>query len=103
MVEQTHLANAAKLNQEYQTIDRAIHVLDDGGRILAMMIGRVPGEEHHGPPGPPLPDGGIIVRTETLEYPPQMVAGIKQQLTARQTAIREELRKMGVTGLAAAH
>jgi len=98
MVDQTQLVNAAALNQEYINIAQGMYALDHGAKIEAMLIGRPTSADTERPP-PDLtrPLTGTMVRTETIMYPPQMLEGIKQQLTARQNAIREELRKIGVT------
>jgi hypothetical protein len=98
MVDQTQLVAAAALNQEYINIAQAMYSLDHGARIDAMIVGRPPTPDvEHPPPDLTRPLSGTLVHTEMIMYPPQMLDGIKQQLSARQNAIREELRKMGVT------
>lgn len=89
MVDQRQLGHAALRNEEYQSINQALHMIDEGAKIVAMMIGTPNPTETRQPTG-------LMVRTDHMTYPQPMVAGITQQLMARRDAIREELRGMGV-------
>lgn len=83
------------LNNEKQTIQRALEAFAQGGRIVAMSVGQVSTEDD---PRPPMMMG-VAVPTAYIEYPAQMVDAIKQSFHDRLWAIGEELGKLGITGM----
>lgn len=107
MVELADVSQAMALKSELQSISVALDNFDKGGRIVAMSIAPPlpqPAEPPEGaPPVPPppalLPPVGVTVSTVDIDYPPQMVASIKQALTQRRDAIAKQLAGMGVTGV----
>lgn len=95
MVDRTNLEQVNMLYTEARTIEAALQGFDNGGRIVEMSVS----------PGP-LPEGddvirgrpsGIPVSTVHIDYPPQMVQGIREQLQARKAAIDAQLSALGLT------
>jgi hypothetical protein len=115
MVDVADLARISALYEERNTLKQAIQTFDGGGIILSMTVGspmpppippEPPPEPPTGPPTEPLPPPPpppvflpmVMINTQNMTYPPQMVAGIKQQLQARLTEIATELESLGITG-----
>lgn len=94
MVDRNNLQQVNMLYAEASMIESALQGFDNGGRIVEMSVS----------PGP-LPEGadvimrpsGIPVSTVHIDYPPQMVDAIRQQLAARHDAIESELRALGLS------
>lgn len=84
MVAQSDISRATALNQELTNIRTALHSFDREGRIVRMTV--------VAPTVPP-----VLLDTTAMDYPSQMVAAIRAALSARETAINQELAKMGVT------
>lgn len=90
------ISTANDLLSEKRSIEQAMDVLNNGGRIVSMTVMVVGTSSNPLPPvGAPM---GAIVPTSHISYPPQMVDAIKSALTARETAIDDELSKLGITG-----
>lgn len=82
-------ANAAM--QEKASLTAALDALSKGGRIVAMVI-EVP------PPSADIPGPGasVMVSTQGVDYPAQMVSTIQATFTARRDALAKQLSDMGV-------
>jgi antitoxin component HigA of HigAB toxin-antitoxin module len=92
MVEQSDLGTINRLNDEYQSIDQMIFLLDHGGRISFFQAESDDAEATNG-----IANAGV--RSDYIEYPPQMVTAIKTALQQRQREIARDLADMGVTGI----
>ena len=88
MVDVTDITAANSLMNEDQQITAALNNLNNGGRITSMTI--------DGPPD----EANVMATVPTgyIQYPPQMVAGIKAALEGRQHEIDQQLADMGFTG-----
>ena len=82
MVDSNNLPMINALFDEYQNIANAIVILDHDGKIMRMTVA-----------GP----GVATVDTSYMDYPQQMVTGIKQYFAQRQEQIRDELEEAGLT------
>lgn len=91
MVDRGNLQQVTELYGEMNSLNEAITRLDGGGRIAMMMIAAPEDTEASGIFTP--------VSTRQMTYPPQMIDGIKQQLTQRLHAIEDELANLGLTGV----
>lgn len=91
MVDRGNLQYVNDLYAEMNVIQEGMKRLDAGGRIVMMLISAPDDSE----------GGGVLaqVPTRTIAYPPQMVEGIKQQLTQRLHEIEDELANLGLTGV----
>jgi hypothetical protein len=86
MVDVANLERARMLSLEITNIEAAIRQLEDGEKILSLVVGP--------------PTGAVSIPTGYMQFPPQMVEAIKTYAHGRLDAISEELVKMGVTGAA---
>jgi len=102
MVDRSNLQQVNMLYGEAAAIDMALRGFDNGGRIVQMSVspGPLP-EPSDEDPFARMRVSGMPVSTVEIEYPPQMVEGIKQQLQTRKAAIDRELTELGLTGIAA--
>lgn len=89
-----NIPQVSGLWQNYMATKAALDGFDHGGRIVMMQV-------TSGPPAPPdhPPTPAAWVPTVDIDYPPQMVDGIKAVLKARCDEIIKKLTDMGVTGL----
>lgn len=94
MVDVADFTQINNLMAESQSIGAALDALTAGGRIIRMLVEREPRT-------PDMPDDyqipWVMVLTQGMDYPPQMVTSIKNALTARQGDIAKALADMGVT------
>ena len=95
MVDRSDLATAQQLYDEYRQIVQAVINFDSGGRIVMMAV------RWDDPDDPDNPTLSRIatVPTQYMNYPPQMVEGIKQFFQQREREIARQLSDIGVTGL----
>lgn len=84
------------LMSEHQRIVSGLDNLGKGGRIVAMQIAMA-ARPPELPEQAPMPT--VVVSTDQMEYPPQMVEAIKAALAVRRDAIAAQLTEMGVTGV----
>lgn len=91
MVAIADVARAMALTNEVENLSRAISNLNSNGRIISMRIG----------PDPANPDNDVpvTIRTVGWEYPPEMVAAIRDKCQARRDELDKELEGLGVTGV----
>jgi hypothetical protein len=96
MVDMDGLTNAAVLKREVQNINTALGMLDNNeGHIVAVVVAPL-GEDVSGEGIFP---GSVLLRTDKIEFQAVWVNGLKNQLRTTAAAVRDELRKMGVTGV----
>lgn len=98
MVDHTNLRQVNLLYGELNSLDAVEKAFDNGGVIVSMEISPGPLPEST-PENPQPPPFGIRVQTSGIEYPPQMIDGIKAQLSNRRHHIEEELQSLGLTGV----
>lgn len=92
-----NIQKAQHLSLEKAAIQEATMIFDQGGSIVSMGLAPKPMDMPGGMSMPRMPT--VNVPTEYIEYPPQMVDAIKSAFTARLTAIDNELKQIGVTGV----
>ena len=93
MVDRADISKVNELYSESNQITLALDMFAEGGVISAMTI------------SPPLPKpeeptiirSPVAISTVGIEYPPQMVEAIKQELAKRQHEIEDELKQLGVS------
>jgi hypothetical protein len=85
MVDRSELGRINQLYAENHDILLALAGFDAGGVVVAMTVSNTP-------------SGNITVFTGYMTYPPQMIAGIREQMQQRRTTIRSELAGLGITG-----
>ena len=86
MVDVADLSAANALSMELPTINLAIDIIDDGGRITSMVISDNTGM-------------GPNVSTGYMNAPNSMYDAIRRFLLDRADAIEDELRRIGITGV----
>lgn len=89
-----NLQQVQALITEKQSIQTALRVFAEGGRIVGMTLGTTTGT-----PTGPVMNVGASVSTSYISYPAQMVDAIQKAFHDRLWAIGEELAKLDVTGM----
>ena len=92
-----NIQKAQQLSGEKRAIQAALLVFNQGGTIVEMGLAPKPMENPGGMIMPRMPT--VNVPTEYIQYPEQMVEAIKTAFTSRLTAIDNELKQLGVTGV----
>lgn len=93
MVDRANLPKINGLYGERSNIQQTLKMLDEGGRITSMAIGKMSEGE------PKFIQFSQSISTVGWEYPPQMTGTIKEYLHKREEEITRELIELGVTGL----
>lgn len=94
MVERTDLQRVNALYAELSGIARGLQVIDQGAEIISVIFAiRSDSDSPWRSP--------TTVRTEHMDYPPQMVEAIKQFMYQREDQIASELSNLGLQGVEA--
>jgi hypothetical protein len=91
MVDTTNLSRINQLYMELNAITQARELLDDGGRIISLTVGKQSDSE------PPFWQFTSALNTEYMQYPQMMVEAIKAFMVGREQDIESELSDLGVT------
>ena len=94
-MDRSNLQQVNMLYAEARSIDLALQGFEQGGGIVEMSVsmGPIP-EDEEGRRS----ISGIPVRTTYMPTPPAMLDSVKALMTARKTAIEQELQRLGLTG-----
>lgn len=91
MVDTTSLSQINQLYAELNAITQTNAMLDEGGRIIGLTVGKQSDSE------PPYWQFTSAINTEYMQYPPTMVEAIKAFMTSRKQTIESELSDLGIT------
>lgn len=102
MVSKENIDRISELYGQYQTYQDALAVLEQDARITAFIIeGTITTHNQYaeGESGSSdtVTTTMATISAEGIQYPPQMMAAIKQQVQSRIDAINKELTELGVT------
>lgn len=89
----TDIGKVNTLYAEQKSIQRVLEIFADGGRITQVGVSPAAGAD------PSVVPPAMVVGTEYMTYPPQMVDAIRSGLETRQQEIADELAQLGVTGV----
>lgn len=88
-----NLIKANQLMTKVRSIQQAVAALQRGDTIVAMSIGRAIPEDD---PMSMMPMG-VMVPTQGITYPAQMLESIRTQFVQRWNELADELGKLGAT------
>lgn len=94
MAKRSDLTQIAHLCGQCRVLEAALRSLSEGGRIVQLVVSygpvglRMEGEAPH--------DFGTPVSTIDIDFPPQLVEGIKDLLRQKFSAADQTLRQMGM-------
>jgi hypothetical protein len=92
MVAYDDLTQINQLYAEQQAVQSAIAMIDGGGTISSVMIAPPPYDPANPAPMPMMAVNIALV----APAPPELMAAVRAQLAARDSAIAEELTALGV-------
>jgi hypothetical protein len=96
-------ADLQRINELYTELNRLVqaHRMLSGSNsaITSMVISQLSEPDPDQPDQPQYWARSTSVNTENMEYPPQMVNALLQQMEQREHTIADELKAIGITGV----
>lgn len=90
MVDTTNLPQINSLYSELNQAEQAIKLFNEGGRIIALSVGKRDAEDKFW-------QFTATASTEYMAYPPQMIDTIKGFLGQRLADLKQQLTDLGMT------